>query len=235
MFEKKCNRQLQLKNVDRKASKEEGVGSRQGFGTLSMAELSNTSSNNDSASCKLKPSVPRKNSEALVNPVNQGVHSSAIECDATSADDDEDDGTSDGELASMDKEDDDESNSERSLASKFCTFTTSGSNFMEQHWYFCYTCDLTVSKGCCSICAMVCHRGHRVVYSRLSRFFCDCGVGGVRGTSYLCLNPRKYVSSSTTSFRGASGIDPFLPLSDKRDHLHPSDSDSDLEDEGIFD
>ena len=124
MFEKKCNRQLQLKNVDRKASKEEGVGSRQGFGTLSMAELSNTSSNNDSASCKLKPSVPRKNSEALVNPVNQGVHSSAIECDATSADDDEDDGTSDGELASMDKEDDDESNSERSLASKVCTFTT---------------------------------------------------------------------------------------------------------------
>ena len=30
----------------------------------------------------------------------------------TSAEDDEDDGTSDGELASMDKEDDDESNSE---------------------------------------------------------------------------------------------------------------------------
>ena len=94
MFEKKCNRQLQLKNVDRKASKEEGVGSRQDFGTLSMVELSNTSSNNDST---------------------------------TSADDDEDDGTSDGELASMDKEDHDESNSEQSLASKVCTFTTSGS------------------------------------------------------------------------------------------------------------
>ena len=134
----------------------------------------------------MKSSVPRKNSEDLVNPVNQGVHSSAIECDATSADDDEDDGTSDGELASMDKEDDDESNSERSLASKVCTFTTSGSNFMEQHWYFCYTCDLTVSKGCYSICARVCHRGHRVVYSRLSCFFCDCGAGGVRGTSCLC-------------------------------------------------
>jgi len=63
--------------------------------------------------------------------------------------------------------------------------------------YFCYTCDLTVSKGCYSICARVCHRGHRVVYSRLSRFFCDCGAGGVRGTSCLCLKPRKYVSSST--------------------------------------
>ena len=91
---------------------------------LTEKPWSNTSSNNDSASCKLKPSVPRKNSEALVNPVNQGVHSGAIECDATSADDDEDDGTSDGELASMDKEYDDESNSEWSLASKVCTFTT---------------------------------------------------------------------------------------------------------------
>jgi hypothetical protein len=42
--------------------------------------------------------------------------------------------------------DDDESNSERSLASKVCAFTSSGSNFIVQHWYFCYTCDLTISK-----------------------------------------------------------------------------------------
>ena len=81
----------------------------------------------------------------------------------------------------------------------------------------------------------MCHRGHRVDYSHLSCLFCDCGVGGVRGTSFLCLKPLKYVSSSTTSLRGASDIDPFLPLSDERDHLQPSDSDSDLEDEGIFD
>jgi len=44
--------------------------------------------------------------------------------------------------------------------------------------------------------------------------------------------PGKYVSSSTTSLRGASSVDPFLPLSDERDHLQPSDSDSNLEDEG---
>ena len=79
-----------------------------------------------------------------------------------------------------------------------------------------------------------CHRGHRVVYSRLSHFFCDFGAGGVRGTSFLCLKPQKYVSSSTTSLRGASGVDPLLPLSDERDHLQPSDSDSDLEDEGCM-
>ena len=90
---------------------------------------------------------------------------------------------------------------------------------MEQHWYFCYTCDLTVSKGCCSISARVCHKGHIDVYSRLSHFFCDFGAEGVRWTSCLCLKHRKYVSSSTTSLRGASGVDTFFPLSDERDHL----------------
>ncbi|GLJ18302.1 hypothetical protein SUGI_0323850 [Cryptomeria japonica] len=202
---------------------------------LTEKPWSNTSCSSGSAICKLKSNVTKKNTDALVNPINQGAQSAAMECDATSADEDEDDGTSDGELASMDKEDDDDSNSERSLASKVCTFTSSGSNFMEQHWYFCYTCDLTVSKGCCSICARVCHRGHRVVYSRLSRFFCDCGAGGVRGTSCLCLKPRKFVSSSTVSSRGASSVEPFLPLPEDRDHLQPSDSDTDFDDDGFMD
>eukprot|EP01018_Ginkgo_biloba_P024431 Gb_03145 [translate_table: standard] len=201
---------------------------------LSDKHWSNATSSSGSAGCKLKASVTQKNSEAVVTPVNPGAQSAAMECDATSADEDEDDGTSDGELASMDKDDDDDSNSERSLASKVCTFTSSGSNFMEQHWYFCYTCDLTVSKGCCSICARVCHRGHRVVYSRLSRFFCDCGAGGARGTSCLCLKPRKYVSSSTVPSRGTNSVEPFLPLPDDRDHLQPSDSDSDFEEDGCI-
>jgi len=77
------------------------------------------------------------------------------------------------------------------LANKVCTFTASGSNFMEQHWYFCYTCELTNSKGMCSVCAQVCHKGHDVVYSRYSRFFCDCGAGSVRSGSCQCLTPRK--------------------------------------------
>ena len=80
----------------------------------------------------------------------------------------------------------------------------------------------------------MCHRGHRVVYSRLSRFFCDCGAGGVRGTRCLSLKPQKYVSSSTTSLRGASNVEPFSPLPDERDHLQPSDSDFDLEDDGYL-
>ena len=31
-------------------------------------------------------------------------------------------------------------------------------------------------KGCCTLCALVCHKGHEVAYSRSSSFFCDCGA-----------------------------------------------------------
>lgn len=169
----------------------------------------------------------RKNSETLVLSANQEGESTALECDATSLDEDEDDGTSDGEVASLDKDEEEDINSERALASKVCTFTSSGSNFMEQHWYFCYTCDLTVSKGCCSVCAKVCHRGHRVVYSRSSRFFCDCGAGGVRGSSCQCLKPRKFTGTSCAPVRSSSNFQSFLPFTEDGDQLLESDSDFD--------
>ncbi|KAL0540634.1 hypothetical protein IC582_020643 [Cucumis melo] len=172
---------------------------------------------------------PRKNSETLVLSSNQEEGPASFDCDATSAEEDEDDGTSDGEVASLDKDEEEDSNSERALASKVCTFTSSGSNFMEQHWYFCYTCDLTVSKGCCSVCAKVCHRGHRVVYSRSSRFFCDCGAGGVRGSSCQCLKPRKFTGHGSAPVRGASNFQCFLPFSEEGDQL--PESESDLEDD----
>ena len=75
---------------------------------------------------------------------------------------------------------------------------------MEQHWYFCYTCDLTVSKGCCGACAKACHVGHKVVYSRRSRFFCDCGAGSVPGHECQCLMPSSDPASTSNS---RSGID----------------------------
>ena len=125
-------------------------------------------------------------------------------------------------------------NNEQSLASKVCTFTSSGRNFMEQHWYFYYTCDRIVSKGCCSMCVNLCHRAHKVVYSHLVYFFYHYGVGWVRGTSCLYFNPHKYVSSNTTSLRGDNNVEPLLPLPDERDHLHPSNSDSNLEDNGCM-
>ncbi|XP_042008662.1 auxin transport protein BIG-like [Salvia splendens] len=167
----------------------------------------------------------RKNADDLVPSGNRCPAS--VDCDATSVDDDEDDGTSDGELGSIDKDEEEDSNSERALASKVCTFTSSGSNFMEQHWYFCYTCDLTVSKGCCSVCAKVCHRGHRIVYSRSSRFFCDCGAGGVRGSSCQCLKPRKFTGSHSVPARSAGNLQSFLSLTENGDQIPDSGSDVD--------
>ncbi|XP_074308362.1 auxin transport protein BIG [Silene latifolia] len=169
----------------------------------------------------------KKHSESLVLAATQDGRSTPFECDAASIDEDEDDGTSDGEAASIDKDEEDDSSCERVLASKVCTFTSSGSNFMEQHWYFCYTCDLTVSKGCCSVCAKVCHRGHRVVYSRSSRFFCDCGAGGVRGSTCQCLKPRKFVESSVTQARPVASFQPLLSFTEEGDQLPDSDSDPD--------
>jgi len=73
-----------------------------------------------------------------------------------------------------------------------CTFVSTHGEFTEQHWYNCYTCGLTWDKGCCSLCARVCHKGHDVGYSRKSSFFCDCGAE-VRTTagriSCKCLAP----------------------------------------------
>ena len=180
-----------------------------------------------------RPVGSRKNSETFVLSANQETGSASLECDATSVDEDENDATSDGEVASMDKDEEDYSNSERALASKVCTFTSSGSNFMEQHWYFCYTCDLTVSKGCCSVCAKVCHRDHRVVYSRSSRFFCDCGAGGVRGSNCQCLKPRKFTGSDSAPVRGSVNFQSFLPFTEDGDQL--PDSDSDLDEDGCTD
>ncbi|KAL6600586.1 hypothetical protein ACP70R_045386 [Stipagrostis hirtigluma subsp. patula] len=187
---------------------------------------SKTSSNSFGSGSLIQKQL--KNSENLVIRTNQESNP-AVDCDASSGDDDEDDGTSDGELGSIDRDEEEDGSSDRSLASKVCTFTSSGSNFMEQHWYFCYTCDLTVSKGCCSVCAKVCHRGHRVVYSRSSRFFCDCGAGGVRGSSCQCLKPRKITGTSTVSPPATSSFPPILPYHEDVEQV--ADSGSDFEDD----
>jgi len=56
-----------------------------------------------------------------------------------------------------------------------CSFIKK-SGFHGQHWYHCYTCNLVADKGCCTLCALVCHRDHDVAYSRHSSFFCDCAA-----------------------------------------------------------
>ena len=86
-----------------------------------------------------------------------------------------------------------EPNDMMDVSSGLCTFVTSGESFQEQHWYFCYDCNLVASRGCCSNCAKTCHSGHRVAYSRKSRFFCDCGADGATPAPQhrcYCLNGR---------------------------------------------
>ncbi|CAN6173744.1 unnamed protein product [Urochloa humidicola] len=197
---------------------------------LNISALKRLSSKTSGSSFGSGSLIPKqlKNSENLVLRTNQ-VSNPAVDCDASSGEEDEDDGTSDGELGSIDRDEEDDGDSDRALASKVCTFTSSGSNFMEQHWYFCYTCDLTVSKGCCSVCAKVCHRGHRVVYSRSSRFFCDCGAGGVRGSSCQCLKPRKFTGSSIVPPAAASSFHPILAYHEDVEQV--ADSGSDYEDD----
>ncbi|KAH3761904.1 auxin transport protein BIG [Pelomyxa schiedti] len=60
---------------------------------------------------------------------------------------------------------------------RLCTYTTTGKSYVEQPWYYCYSCPLTFSEGCCSVCARVCHKGHDVSFARISTFYCDCGAG----------------------------------------------------------
>ena len=62
-----------------------------------------------------------------------------------------------------------------------CSYVETGGDFRSQHWYNCYTCGLLWDKGCCTICALVCHKDHDVGYSRKSSFFCDCGAGANGG------------------------------------------------------
>jgi E3 ubiquitin-protein ligase UBR4 len=47
---------------------------------------------------------------------------------------------------------------------------------MNQHWYYCHTCQMVERIGVCSICARVCHKGHDISYAKYGSFFCDCGA-----------------------------------------------------------
>ena len=63
-------------------------------------------------------------------------------------------------------------------AHKLCTFTVTQKEFMNQHWYHCYSCSMHDSVGVCSVCAKLCHKGHDVTYAKFGSFYCDCGAKG---------------------------------------------------------
>ncbi|KAK9812313.1 hypothetical protein WJX73_001476 [Symbiochloris irregularis] len=83
-----------------------------------------------------------------------------------------------------------------------CSYVRSGQQFVEQHWYYCYTCGLHDSKGCCSVCAAVCHVGHDLVYSGRSRFFCDCGAGVPGCPPCRCLTPASLPAPAQSQHAG---------------------------------
>jgi len=59
---------------------------------------------------------------------------------------------------------------------------TKDDDFHDQHWYNCSTCKLVDDKGCCTLCALICHKDHDVSYSRFSSFYCDCGAESARSS-----------------------------------------------------
>eukprot|EP01125_Pyxidicula_operculata_P016692 TRINITY_DN5775_c0_g1_i1.p1 TRINITY_DN5775_c0_g1~~TRINITY_DN5775_c0_g1_i1.p1 ORF type:complete len:470 (+),score=21.03 TRINITY_DN5775_c0_g1_i1:1-1410(+) len=62
--------------------------------------------------------------------------------------------------------------------SSLCTYTETGTDYIQQSWYQCITCDLVENTGCCAVCAYTCHAGHEVVLKETnSSFYCDCGHG----------------------------------------------------------
>lgn len=62
-----------------------------------------------------------------------------------------------------------------------CTYLTTSKNHVNQFWYQCLDCSPNnESIGCCVVCAMVCHHGHRLSTVKHSNFFCDCGAGAMK-------------------------------------------------------
>ena len=90
-----------------------------------------------------------------------------------------------------------------------CTYVLSGEDFLMQHWYNCYTCGLLFDKGCCSLCAQVCHKGHDVGYSRKSSFFCDCGAEGSAQNSRLSCKCQVPLLAESPSFQEEDGTRKF--------------------------
>ncbi|VDM95152.1 unnamed protein product [Thelazia callipaeda] len=82
-----------------------------------------------------------------------------------------------------------------------CTFAATANQFIQQHWYNCYTCNIVEGEGVCSVCAVNCHRGHDLSYSKFGSFFCDCGAKGcpaLKSVSYP--QPRRVSSQKYAAF-----------------------------------
>eukprot|EP01043_Picozoa_sp_COSAG02_P078168 COSAG02_NODE_17464_length_1001_cov_1.341463_2_plen_204_part_01 len=61
-----------------------------------------------------------------------------------------------------------------------CSFAKHGETFVEQPFYECVTCELTLENGTgiCRACKRSCHAGHDVGFVGSIKAYCDCGRSG---------------------------------------------------------
>ena len=60
-----------------------------------------------------------------------------------------------------------------------CTNQDNGTEYTQQKWRRCLTCDSRENIGVCIPCSESCHAGHRLGPIMDSAFFCDCGAGSL--------------------------------------------------------
>ena len=102
-----------------------------------------------------------------------------------------------------------------SASPKLCTYTVTQTEFMNQHWYHCYSCSMHDSVGVCSVCAKLCHKHHDVTYAKFGSFYCDCGARGERyckALSKASIEKHLKESQSSRHFESLtfeSGLDKF--------------------------
>lgn len=92
-----------------------------------------------------------------------------------------------------------------------CTFVSNQTDYVYQHWYHCYTCNLVHEKGCCRLCVQVCHRDCDVSYARLSCFYCDCGNNTTGAPGEGGDTPPASLENSPASSSGGEGLSASSP------------------------
>ena len=108
-----------------------------------------------------------------------------------------------------------------------CTYI-SQRDYQRQHWYYCYDCNLVGNRGCCSTCAVTCHKGHRLAYSRESKFSCDCGAGQSKSDGIF-----RPCGCTTVSQAKLTKDEWKAEVVGKPSEIVHPDSDSELEDESV--
>ena len=78
-----------------------------------------------------------------------------------------------------------------------CTIgVVTASQFGYQPFYNCATCceEYQTDIGCCSVCAVLCHTGHKLKFHDSGLNFCDCGAGNMKnrrtGKIAVCCAPK---------------------------------------------